>query len=155
MAHKVLSGTSDNQGVLFDARVNAARMLTELLMFYISRHDMYCSNTSTISSNSAEFPMDITKPFDNLLTTKVLPLLQRMMLSGSDPMPLYAQKVLAALLPRCCSYCQAASCMLENTCVHSANVNCREVWRCAELQTTRSVLLHVCSIPSVVKQSER
>lgn len=116
VAHKVLAGSSDSSGVPWDARVNAARMLTELLMFYISRHDMYRSGGSsavagTLCSNG---PVDVTAPLDELLTTQVAPLLQHMMLNGCDPMPLYAQKVLATLLPRCAADFSGAQHFVQN-----------------------------------------
>jgi hypothetical protein len=97
VADKVLM-ERDGNGAPWDARVNAARMLTELLMFFLSRRDMYSSSNCHIKC--ANRVVDVTDRLDDLLRTRVAPLLRRMMLSDSDPMPLYAQKILATLLSR-------------------------------------------------------
>ena len=71
-------------------RINATRLLTELLMVYLSRVEAAGRGDSG----------DVTAALEDLLQSGALPLLHRMMMSGRDPMPLYAQKVLASLLLR-------------------------------------------------------
>ena len=106
VAHNLLTGSSHRSGVPWDARVNAARMLSELLMFYISRHDVYRSSAAITTASTPCNNVDVTQHLDQLLTSQVAPLLQNMMLNGCDPLPLYAQKVLATLLPRYADGCR-------------------------------------------------
>lgn len=73
-----------------DMRINATRLLTELLMVYLSRVEAVGRGDGG----------DVTAALEDLLQSGALPLLHRMMMSGRDPMPLYAQKVLASLLLR-------------------------------------------------------
>jgi hypothetical protein len=131
VAQKAVSQAADASGGPRDARVNAARMLTELLMFYISRTDMYRSGGGKPTSAAAG-PADISQPLDELLSTRVAPLLQSMMLSGCDPMPLYAQKVLATLLPRCAHRTHACSgcAHLEHTTCLGAALHCLAALQC-------------------------
>jgi len=91
----------DEGGGTGDMRINAARLLTELLMVYMSRNELYRCGGYGGGGGADGDGDDVTAPLDSLLHARVVPLLHRMMMSGCDPMPLYAQKVLATLLTRC------------------------------------------------------
>lgn len=94
-----------------DMRINATRLLTELLMVYLSRPELYRAGSLGSGSGFAGAAGveggggDVTAALDSLLHTRAVPLLHRMMMSGCDPMPLYAQKVIASLLLRCAVLC--------------------------------------------------
>lgn len=98
VAQKVVPVGTGDSGVERDAHVNAVGMLTESLLFYISSHEMY--HSSGTAADGTCVSLDVTESLDELLHTRVVPLLEVMMLSGHDPLPLCAQKILAALLPR-------------------------------------------------------
>lgn len=98
MAQQVVPVGISNKGVQWDAALNTVGFLTESLMFYISSHEMY--HSSGTAADRTCFTLDVTDSLDELLHSKVVPLLEVMILCGQDPMPLYAQKILAALLPR-------------------------------------------------------
>lgn len=86
---------------LQDVLVNSARMMADILLFFLNHPDLYCSaagpDGTPVRSAAAA---DITPQLDVCLQQHVLPLLPIMM-KEKDPMPLYAQKILAQLLPRC------------------------------------------------------
>eukprot|EP00892_Ulva_mutabilis_P008231 jgi/Ulvmu1/5780/UM025_0034.1 len=92
-----------DEGGLGDMRINATRLLTELLMVYISRPELYRGGSYGGDGSGG----DVSAALDSLLQARVVPLLHRMMMSGRDPMPLYAQKVLATLLGRETRYVEA------------------------------------------------
>lgn len=83
-----------------DACYNMARMLTELLMFYVT-HKVPDVSDATLYAPADRSTGAVPQLLEDVLSEQVFPLLKLMMQSGWDPLPLYAQKVLAALLIRC------------------------------------------------------
>lgn len=95
----VLLDPSEDAEEMKDLRVNAARMLADVLMFFVNHPDLYQGCSAPAAGTCGVVGKDMTKKLDAMLTGKIMPLLPSLM-AERDPMPLYAQKVLAALLPR-------------------------------------------------------
>jgi hypothetical protein len=82
-----------------DLCANVARLLAELTMHFVSAPDAYCVGGSSESPDQATGSPELTSVIDDVLQHQVLPLLPNLT-AERDPMPLYAQKILALLLTR-------------------------------------------------------
>lgn len=78
-----------------DLCANVARLLAELTMHYLASPDAYRPG----GGGGAGASVDVTAALDTALAAHVVPLLPRLA-AERDPMPLYAQKILALLLSR-------------------------------------------------------
>jgi hypothetical protein len=82
---------------------NVARLLAELVMHFVSSPDAYVAKGSSASLSHTAVgsnELNATEVIDEVLQQHVLPLLP-LLTAERDPMPLYAQKILALLLTRC------------------------------------------------------
>jgi hypothetical protein len=79
-----------------DLVASIARCLAELIMHYVASATTYAV---TQQERDAAGAHDLTAAVDTVLQTAVLPLLPRLT-AAHDPMPLFAQKILAMVLHR-------------------------------------------------------